>query len=55
VFGNVTFGRRAFVGANAVVTADVPPWHAAVGVPARNARRSDGNAATSTAFLPPGE
>jgi serine O-acetyltransferase len=51
VFGNVTIGRRAFVGANAVVTADVPPWHAAMGVPARNTRRSDGKAAASTAFL----
>ncbi len=34
VFGKVIVGRRAFVGANAVVTKDVPAWHVAMGVPA---------------------
>jgi len=51
-FGAVTIGRRAFVGANAVVTTDIPPWHTATGVPARAARRTDAQAATTSAFLP---
>jgi serine acetyltransferase len=49
--GKVTIGRRAFVGANAVVVADVPPWHVAVGVPAQAKRRTDVPEAAATAFL----
>ena len=41
VIGGVIIGRRAFVGANAVVLEDVPEWHAAVGVPAHVQLRSD--------------
>lgn len=35
VFGDVTIGDGATVGANAVVLTDVPPGYTAVGVPAR--------------------
>jgi len=35
-FGGVTIGRYASVGANAVVLKDVPDYHTAVGVPAKN-------------------
>ena len=35
VLGPITVGARARIGANAVVLADVPPDHVAVGVPAR--------------------
>ena len=35
VFGDVTIGDGATVGANAVVLGDVPPRYTAVGVPAR--------------------
>jgi serine O-acetyltransferase len=49
--GRVTIGRRAFVGANAAVVADVPPWNAAVGVPAIARRRKDVPQAETTAFL----
>ena len=35
ILGGVTVGRNAVVGANAVVTADVPDFGVAVGVPAR--------------------
>lgn len=33
--GPITIGDGAVVGANAVVTCDVPPYHRAVGIPAR--------------------
>ena len=36
VFGGVRIGRRSSVGANAVVVKDVPDYHTAVGVPAKN-------------------
>lgn len=35
IAGRVRIGTKATVGANAVVTKDVPPHHTAVGVPAR--------------------
>lgn len=35
IIGGVTVGEGSTVGANAVVIRDVPPWHTAVGVPAR--------------------
>ena len=35
IIGPVVIGDRAKIGANAVVLADVPPGHTAVGVPAR--------------------
>ncbi|MBI1335759.1 MAG: hypothetical protein GC164_02220 [Phycisphaera sp.] len=41
VLGDVHIGRRAFVGANAVVTHDVPEWHTAAGMPARCWPRGD--------------
>jgi serine O-acetyltransferase len=41
IVGPITVGREAVVGANAVVIHDVPPRHAAVGVPARNVPRRD--------------
>jgi len=53
VIGGVIVGRRAFVGANAVVVADVPPWHVAIGVPAQAKRRKDVPEAGRTAFLKP--
>lgn len=34
IVGPVSIGDRAVIGANAVVTRDVPPDHVAVGVPA---------------------
>lgn len=52
IIGKVAVGRRAFVGANAVVLGDVPPWHSAVGVPAKCVRRKDVPEAATTAFLP---
>ncbi len=36
VLGGITIGDNAVVGANAVVLDDVPSYHMAVGVPARN-------------------
>ncbi|WP_349239785.1 acyltransferase [Patulibacter sp. SYSU D01012] len=35
VTSGVTIGRRSVVGANSVVTTDIPPWSVAAGVPAR--------------------
>jgi acetyltransferase-like isoleucine patch superfamily enzyme len=39
VMPNVTIGRHAVVGANAVVTKNIPPFSVAVGVPARVIRQ----------------
>jgi acetyltransferase-like isoleucine patch superfamily enzyme len=41
VLPNVKIGRHCVIGANAVVTRDVPDYHVAVGVPARAVRRID--------------
>jgi acetyltransferase-like isoleucine patch superfamily enzyme len=41
VMPGITVGKRAVVGANAVVTADVPDYAVAVGAPARIVRRYD--------------
>ncbi|MBP7953196.1 MAG: serine acetyltransferase, partial [Enterococcus sp.] len=35
ILGNITIGRGAKIGANAVVLDDIPPYKTAVGVPAR--------------------
>jgi acetyltransferase-like isoleucine patch superfamily enzyme len=35
ILPGVTVGEGAFVAAGAIVTADVPPWHLAIGSPAR--------------------
>ena len=41
VLGPITVGRCARVGANAVVTKDVPPCQTVVGIPARSVERRD--------------
>jgi serine O-acetyltransferase len=41
VLGAVKIGLRAFVGANAVVSKDVPAWYVAVGIPAASRPRTD--------------
>ncbi len=41
VIGQVTIGRSCYVGANAVVSKDVPAWHAATGIPASNRIRKE--------------
>ncbi len=41
VFGAVTIGDNAHIGANAAVSKSVPEWHVASGVPATNRLRSD--------------
>lgn len=40
VLGNVTIGHDSFIGANAVVVSDIPPFSTAVGVPARVIKQS---------------
>jgi serine O-acetyltransferase len=44
LFGRITIGDRAAIGANAVVTRDVPADRVAVGSPARTLEGSDGSA-----------
>lgn len=45
IFGNVTIGDDANIGANAVVLADIPAAHTAVGIPAKiiNIKPKDNN------------
>ena len=46
LFGNITIGDDANIGANAVVLIDVPPGATAVGIPAKviNAKKSEDHA-----------
>ncbi|WP_298091475.1 serine O-acetyltransferase EpsC [uncultured Sphingomonas sp.] len=53
VLGPITVGRRARVGANAVVTKDVPEGAVMVGIPAR-ATMVEGGAAPEPRFVPYG-
>lgn len=41
ILRNVTIGERSVIGANAVVTKDIPPYSVAVGNPARVIKRYD--------------
>ena len=41
ILPNVTIGRHAVIGANSVVTRDIPPYSVAVGVPARIIKQYD--------------
>jgi acetyltransferase-like isoleucine patch superfamily enzyme len=41
VLPGVTIGRNSWIGANAVVTDDIPPYSIAAGVPAKVIRRMD--------------
>lgn len=49
IIGDVTVGAGSTVGANAVVIADVPPAHTAVGVPARYIAKDADRAVSSPA------
>lgn len=51
IVGPITIGDDSVVGANAVVTRDVPPWHVAVGVPAQLRLRKDSPGALSSEEL----
>jgi serine O-acetyltransferase len=53
VLGPITVGRRSRIGANAVVTRDVPDGATMVGIPARPTT-IEGGAAPAPAFLPYG-
>jgi len=46
IFGNVTIGDSANIGANVVVLSDIPPGKTAVGIPAKiiNSKKSEDNA-----------
>jgi len=52
VLGNITIGKDAKIGANSVVIKDVPSGCTAVGVPAKVARRIDGQAPLSHNIMP---
>ena len=41
ILPNVRIGKNCIIGANAVVTHDVPDYHVAIGVPAKNIGRAD--------------
>jgi len=41
ILGKIRIGNDVIIGANAVVVKDVPDWHIAVGIPARNMPRKD--------------
>jgi acetyltransferase-like isoleucine patch superfamily enzyme len=41
VTSGVTIGERSVIGANSVVTQDIPPFSVAMGAPARVLRRID--------------
>lgn len=43
IIGRIKIGRNCIVGANAVVTRDVPDNSVAIGIPARNFERNDSN------------
>lgn len=43
IIGNVRIGRHCIIGANAVVTHDIPDYSVAVGIPARVVKRYDFN------------
>jgi acetyltransferase-like isoleucine patch superfamily enzyme len=44
VLPGVTIGKHCVIGANSVVTSDIPDFSVAVGVPARVIRRYDATA-----------
>jgi acetyltransferase-like isoleucine patch superfamily enzyme len=54
VTSGVTIGRRCVIGANSVVTTDLPPFTVAAGVPARPIRRVDA-APGDAAAAPPAD
>ena len=41
IIGNVRIGKHSVIGANAVVTKDIPDYSVAVGIPARVVRQFD--------------
>jgi acetyltransferase-like isoleucine patch superfamily enzyme len=41
ILKNVTIGKHSVIGANAVVTKDIPPYSVAVGIPARVIKKYD--------------
>jgi len=54
VLGPITLGKRSRVGANAVVTRDVPAGTTVVGIPARATTIEGGNAPEVPRFVPYG-
>ncbi|HWL60409.1 MAG TPA: serine O-acetyltransferase EpsC [Microbacteriaceae bacterium] len=51
VLGPITIGARSAIGANAVVTKDVPPDSTAVGIPAKSRPRGEPGKAVDSAAL----